>query len=355
MGPNDTGIFNDIVLGTLNARLKDIETDTLNRECMTLAMLQKNAIYEEGDAISVKFRKDKLPVGTYEYDQQRPVESPPLFVGGSIRWKTTDVTVSVNEQDMIENSGLNIQQILNMKSINKIPSGHLNTLFSLFQEYHTAALIDIQEGQAEQIFGDGYDKETGYYTAIEGFPVIFNKGGSYAGLDPNDERIGKFSRTSVVSGTNDNIWDPREMDLENKRAGTSLDITNIATDARQGRKGDIWLAMSPEHYNAMEYAYEGDKTRSNAEAIKLGFKKHMYVPRLDVTLYSEDFLTGSNDWYGWMPRHMKLVKNASLSMAFSGVMVQIDKNRIVYRYKDMCNLRCSSRANQFVIRNVRVE
>ena len=349
------GIFNDIALATLSARRNQIMNNTVNRECQTMMYLEQNVQYDSGKDIDVKFRKDKMPTGSYEGAEERPVESPPLYAGGKIGWKEVDVTVALTERDMVENIGLNIQQILAMKSIRNISRGHMQTMFDLFQGYHEAALMDLKEEIARQILlSDGRSPDTGNYTDIEGFPVFMNKGKAYAGLNPTDKRLGKFDAESIISGEKDDLWDIKQLDLENKREVTQLDFTNLGSDVRAyGKIGKIYVAVSSRHYNALEYVYEGDKTRQDQTAIRMGFERNMYIPRIGMTIYEETFLKGTheNTMYGWMPRHVHLVKNRALDMAFSGVMVQIDRNRVVFRYKCMLNLRCSWRAGNFRILN----
>ena len=47
-------IFDDLVISTLGARMKEINMKSLSRKSLTLAMLQKNAVYESGNFIQVK-------------------------------------------------------------------------------------------------------------------------------------------------------------------------------------------------------------------------------------------------------------------------------------------------------------
>ena len=345
----DTAIFGDLLLSTLNARMEEINMKSLSRKSLTLAMLQNKAVYDSGKNIEVKFRKDRLPVGSYSGYDQRPMEHKELFAGGQIGWKTNDVTVVIDEETLVLNSGLNIARIMQYKSINRMPASHQHTLFDIFQKYHMAALEDLEDEIAKQIFGDGINDQ-GEYKDIEGFPVFTAYDKPYAGLDPNDARIGVFDRVSVASGTRDKIWNPRYLDLKSARAVEQLDFANLGSDIRRGAKtSSIYVAMSEEHYNNLEYIFEGDKER-DALAVKLGYNQNMYYPRLNMTFYPEDYIEDGSI-YGWMPEHVKLVKNRDLMMQFSGVMVQLDRNVIVYRYKDMCNMRCDSRAHTFVIKN----
>lgn len=349
------GIFDDIALTTLSARRNEIQNNTVNRECQTMMYLEQNIQYESGKDIDVKFRKDKMPTGSYEGDEERPTESPPLYAGGKVGWKEVDVTTSFSERDLVENIGLNIRQVIAMKSIRNVPRGHRQTMFDLFQGYHQAALMDLKEEIARQIIlSNGRNRKTGNWTDIEGFKVFMNKGAHYAGLDPDDDRIGKFDAPSIVSGELDNIWDVKELDLKNKEEVNQLHLTNLISDAKQyGQVGKIYIMCSSRHYNALEYAYEGDKTRQDETAIKMGFERNMYIPRLGATIYEETFLKGEDEstLYGWMPRHVHLVKNRALDMEFSGVLVDLHRNRIVFRYKCMLNTRCSWRAGQFRILN----
>ena len=215
--------------------------------------------------------------------------------------------------------------------------------------------MDLKEEIARQVLlSDGRNAMTGNYTDIEGFPVFMNKGRPYAGLDPADSRLGKFDARSTVSGEEDYIWDVKELDLQNKEEVNQLHLTNLASDVKMyGPTGPIYVACSSRHYNAFEYAFEGDKVRQDSMAVRMGFERNMYIPRVGVTIYEENFLKGDDEGtlYGWMPRHVHLVKNRSLDMAFSGVMVQIDRNRVLFRYKCMLNLRCSWRAGNFRILN----
>lgn len=349
------GIFNDIALATLSARRNQIQNNTVNRECQTMMYLEQNVQYDSGTDIDVKFRKDKMPASSYEGAEERPTESPPLYAGGKIGWKEVDVTVAMTERDLVENIGLNIQQVLAMRSIRNVSRGHMNTMFDLFQGYHEAALMDLKEEICRQVMlSDGRNPITGNPTDIEGFPVVMAKGQNYAGLDPNDDKIGKFDAESIISQEKDNIWDIKQLDLENKEEVNQLHLTNLASDAKQyGQVGRILVACSSRHYNAFEYTFEGDKTRQDDMAVKMGFERNMFIPRLGVTIYEETFLKGAHEstLYGWMPRHVHLVKNRALDMAFSGVMVDIHRNRIVFRYKCMLNLRCSWRAGCFRILN----
>lgn len=345
----DTAIFGDLLLSTLNARMDQINMKSLSRKSLTLAMLQSKAIYESGKAIEVKFRKDRLPVGSYSGYDSRPMEHKELFAGGQIGWKTNDVTVVIDEETLVLNSGLNIAKIMQYKSINRMPAMHQHTLFDIFQKYHMAALEDLEDEVAKQVFGNGYNDE-GQYKDIEGFPVFMAYDQPYAGLSPDDKEIGRFDRVSVSSGERDKIWNPRYVNLNNERAVTQLDFANLGSDIRRGAKtSPVYVAMSEEHYNNLEYIFEGDKRRDEV-AVHLGYKQNMYYERLNMTFYPEDYIEDGTI-YGWMPEHVKLVKNRDLNMQFSGVMVQLDRNVIVYRYKDMCNLRCDSRAHCFIIEN----
>lgn len=345
----DTAIFGDLLLSTLNARMDEINMKSLSRRSLTHAMLQQNAVSESGKAIEVKFRKDRLPAGSYSGYDQRPMEHKELFAGGQVGWKTNDVTVVIDEETLVLNSGLNIAKIMQYRNINRMPASHQHTLFDIFQKYHMAALEDLEDEEAGQIFGDGFNDQ-GEYKDIEGFPVIFGYDKKYANIDPDDKDIGVFDRVSVTSGQRDKIWNPRRLDLENESPVTQLHFANLASDVRRGAKtSKIYVAMSEEHYNNLEYIFEGDKDRDE-QAVSLGYTQNMYYPRLNMTFYPEDYIEDGTI-YGWMPEYLKLVKNRDLNMQFSGVMVQLDRNVIVYRYKNMCNLRCDSRAHLFLIEN----
>ena len=261
----------------------------------------------------------------------------------------------IEERDLVKNIGMNIRQLCDMRSLSRLPRGHRNTMFNLLQGYIEAALMDFKEERSRQIMlSNGYNSETGNYTDIEGFGVFMQKGESYALLDPADSRIGRFDAESITTGEKDYIWDIRQLDLENKREVTQLDFPNLGSDARAyGPVGKIFVACSSRHYNALEYSFEGDKTSRNATAVRMGFARNMYIDRLDITIYEETFLKGAaeNTMYGWMPRHVRLVKNKALDMEFSGVMPQIDRNKVVFRYKTMSNIRNSWRAGCFRIIN----
>ena len=349
------GVFNDIALATLSARRNEIMNNTVNRECQTMMFLEQNVQYASGDKIDVKFRKDKMPAGSYEGAEERPVDSPPLYAGGKIDWKENDVTVALTERDMVTNIGLNIQDILKMNSIRSMSRGDAQTMYDLFQGYYEAAIMDFKEEICRQVMlSDGLNTKSGNYTDIEGFPVVFDKGESYADLDPGDKRIGVFDAESIVSGVKDPIWDIKQLDLNNEREVTQLDLTNLASDCYQyGQRGKLYVAVSSRHYNAFEYTFEGDKVRQDMTAVRMGFERNMYIPRLGITIYEETFLKGDheNTMYGWQPRHMHIVKHRALDMEFSGAMVQIDRNRVVYRFKSMMNLRCRWRAGMFRILN----
>ena len=350
---NEFGVFNDIALTTLSARRNEIANNTVNRECQTWMYMEQNVKYESGTDIDVKFRKDKLPTGSYEGAEERPVESPPLYVGGKVGWKEMDVTVAFTERDLVENIGLNIQQVKSMKTISNMSRGHQQTMFDLFQGNYEAAMMDFREDQCTQLMlSDGRNPETGNYTDIEGFRVFMNKGEPYAGLNPTDDRIGTFDAESIISGERDPIWDIKQLDLENKREVNQLDFTNLISDCKAyGPQGKMYIAMSSRHYNALEYVYEGDKTRQDNTAVKMGFEKNMYIPRMGATIYEETFLKGEHEgtMYGWSPRHCHIVRNRALNMQFSGVMYDIHRNRIVYRFKTMQNVRCSWRSGLFRI------
>ena len=352
---NEYGIFNDIALATLSARRNEIMNNTVNRECQTMMYLEQNIQYDSGKDIDVKFRKDKMPASSYEGAEERPVESPPLYAGGKIGWKENDVTVALTERDMVENIGLNIQQILRMNSISNMSRGDAQTMYDLFQGYYEAALMDFKEERCRQIMlSDGRNPVSGNYTDIEGFPVFMAKGENYAGLNPEDKRLGRFDAESIISGEMDYLWDIKQLDLKNEREVTQLDLTNLASDVYQyGKRGKLYVACSSRHYNAFEYTFEGDKTRQDMTAVRMGFERNMYIPRMGLTIYEETFLKGDheNTMYGWQPKHVHLVKHRALDMEFSGAMVQIDRNRVVYRFKSMSNLRCSWRAGNFRILN----
>ena len=345
----DTAIFGDLLLSTLNARMEEINMRSLSRKSLTLAMLQSKAEYDSGKAIEVKFRKDRLPVGSYSGYDQRPMEHKELFAGGQVGWKTNDVTVVIDEETLVLNSGLNIAKIMQYKSINRMPASHQHTLFDIFQKYHIAALEDLEDEIAKQVWGDGFNDQ-GEYKDIEGFPVMFAYDKPYAQMSPDDKNIGVFDRVSVTSQERDKIWNPRYLDLKGEEPVTQLHFANLASDVRRGAKtSQIYVAMSEEHYNNLEYIFEGDKERDEV-AVSLGYSQNMYYPRLNMTFYPEDYIEDGTI-FGWMPEHVKLVKNRDLTMQFSGVMVQLDRNVIVYRYKDMCNLRNDSRAHGFIIEN----
>ena len=346
----DTTIFGDLLLSTLSAKMDEVDFKSLSRESLTLAKLESEAEYESGKDIEVKFRKERLPAGSYSGYDKRPMEHKELYTGGRVDWKLNDVTVMIDEETMVKNTGLNIQDVMRYKKVRNMPASHQLTMFDLFHSYNIAAHEDLDNLIAKQIFSDGFNDE-GEYKDIEGFQVIMAFGEPYAGIDPNDERVGKFDREGVTSKKKDNIWDVRYLDLQDKRPVEEIDFANLCSDIRRGsRTSKIYVAMGEEWFNNLENVFEGDKIREDEEAIKWGFTQSIHYPRFNLTAYPEDYIEDGT-MYGWMPKHLKLIKNRSMDKVFSGVMVQIDANVVTYRYKIMCNLRCDSRARCFRIDN----
>jgi hypothetical protein len=362
-------IFDDLVISTLGARMKEINMKSLSRKSLTLAMLQKNAVYESGNFIQVKFRKDRFDTGNYRGSDQRSIRRKEIFAGGQIDWRNSDVRVSIDEETLVRNSGLNFQKIMAWKDIRRVPSGHMHTLFDIFALYHVAALEDLDEFLALQIHGDGFGQssESGNMEdiAIEGFKRIMNPGQPYAGLDPFANDLTKFNWKDAHSQEQEPIWDVKHIDLEGKRIQLPH-LSNLASSIRRGMaKMTIYVSCPEVVYNYLEATFEGDKMRAanggESNAIELGFADHIYFPRHGLVLYPEhyneayeygDKLAGT--LFGWNPDYLQLVRNKDLAMQFGGTLYQTDRYVLTYSYKEMCNLRCSDRAKMFRIDNVGV-
>jgi len=275
-------VLDQITLATL-AEYPDLNREVLSRDCPALRMLQENAVRVGGRSIDVSVRYKRNNGGWYSGYDQFDTAHVDQLAQGTLQWKNVYVNVTIDEDTLVENAGMNIRDLLNIRDVRRLPKRDRHTIFNIFGEEFAGALDDIKDKFATSLYSDGTadgGKE------LTGFAATIDNDNTYAGIAYNE--LGTFDYVGIISGTYDNIWAAKVKDL----SSASLDLASTAdilNDSAKGAHSPNWGFLPRDLYSALALQLEGQKTRPNPDVSAIGFRNNIEWLEFGVTFFRDEY------------------------------------------------------------------
>jgi len=299
-------VLDEITIST-EAMYPDLNMSVLSRQSAFTRELQDSAVTDEdGSPIEVRVRYKRNPGFAYGGYDVLPTDPEEQFAKGSLQWRNLGVSVTVDEDTLVENASLNIKDLLSLTSIKDLPARGRKTIFNLFGKKMAGAIEDFQELFANVMWGN---------TVGPKFPhsiqTIIDNAGSYAGMSVSE--LQTFDYLGILSGVYDNIWSCRNYNAAN--APFQLDFVGSACDdaSRGGADRVSRVYMPLAIYQNAELQLEGQKVRDDKLA-NIGFQDNVRWTSKGITFVADDFCP-ANTIYGvdTCPTSLKLRESLSIA------------------------------------------
>lgn len=336
-------VLDQITLATL-AEYPDLNREVLSRDCPALRMLQEKAVRKGGKSIDVTVRYKRNNGGWYSGYDQFDTAHVDQLAQGTLQWKNVYVNVTIDEDTLVENAGMNIRDLMSIRDIRRLGKRDRHTIFNIFGEEFAGAVDDIKDKMATGIYSDGTGDGG---KQVTGFAAAIDDDNTYAGIAYNE--LGTFDYTGILSGTNDQIWASKKKDL----SSASLDLSTIAdvlNDCAKGAHSPSWAFLPRDLYSALALQLEGQKTRPNPDISQIGFRNNIEWLEFGVTFFRDEYCP-SGTVYFVNPEFMKLYIHPALDMSFSSFKEPTDQAAITGQLKCKMQLVSTDRAKQGVIVN----
>ena len=402
VGGAATTILQQIEMATLPSQ-QGLNTALLSKTSPLLRVLQEKAREDTGNSIRAQVRYNRNKHQWYYGSEQLTAWRTDATtdatddVGGAgattgaggqfaqveYQWKNLAVNVRITEDMLVENSALNINDLLNIESIDSIPERDRKTIFNIFARETELMADDMSNAQAyalanQETGGSGGLTNAGNdHDATGGIHSIFSV------LDSND--LGGFSRTALgtfqdqagaedlglLSGyfnthntsgsvpasqfTTSNKWQSKTVNVETVEdaGGAQHNLTKellglALHDCAQGGIDAVdYIFCNPRIYVALEMLLEGQVQRDDTMS-NIGFRQNMTWNSFGTTIMADPFIpTGSV--IGINTNHTYLVNHEALNSQFSGFKTHPDRAVIEGQLKTKSQLVCDDRAKNFWI------
>jgi len=341
-----------VVLNQLNIATEQaydssiLNTELLSQDCVALRMLQDNAVRREGNPIKVKVRHKRNNGGAYTGFGPFDTTKVEQLAEGSLNWKNYYVDVTMDEDTIIENTSMNIKQLMGVKSLKSLPAKG-KAIINLIGVAMSGAIEDMKHLLATALW-----QTTPGALDMESIPNIVNMTSTYASIA--NTALGTFDYDGLTSGSQDNIWAGR-VD-SNSGTNRSLDeevLQKVIDDCSIGADVPKWGFCGRDAYRALTLLLEGAKTRPNASVSEIGFTKNIEWVDYGVTFFRDEYCD-KNEIYIINPKHMKLFFHPALDMEFSGFKEPTNQPAITGQLKVKLQLWCDDRAKQGLCDDVTV-
>ncbi len=338
-------LLDQVTIATL-AMHGDLNTAVLSRDSAALRIMQDKSAENTGSPVKVKIRYKRNNGGWYQGFDQFNTTRVEQFAEGSLQWANVYVNVTVDEDTLVENSNMNIKDLMGIENVKRLAANDRRTIFNLFGEEMGGALDDMRKLQANAVYTG-----TVAGTSFAGFDTLTDAASSYAGITVNELGDLDYGTSGFLSATTDKVWAGRYKDA----GTTSLTLDLLAdalNDANQGGSDTVDCIFCPlDIYSSLELQLEGQKTRQNENMAAIGFRQNIEWVSFGATIYPDPYCP-ANKVYGINSEHTKLMVHPALNMDFSGFKEPTDQAAITGQLKVKTVLYCDDRAKNFQLENV---
>ena len=294
------------------------------------------------------------------------------FAQAEYGWKDLSVNVMVTESMLVENAGLNINDLLNVDNINGIPERDRNTVFNIFGREVEMAGDDMSDALAQALTNQATSGSGGLignenvHDATSAIHSIFTllDSGAFGGIDADGlstfEDPGlldtyKDTWDSGSSGSTTNKWQARKINVGSSSMddavedNLSKELLGLALhDCAQGGTDSVdYVFVNPRVYVGLEMLLEG-QTRRDETMSNIGFTQNMTWNAFGTTIMADPFVPAP-DVIGINTKHTYLAIHPALDQQFSGFKTRPDAATIEGQLKIKTQLVCDDRAKNFWI------
>jgi hypothetical protein len=274
----------------------------------------------------------------------------------------------ITESMLVENAGLNINDLLNINDIGGIPERDRNTVFNIFGREVEMAGDDMSDALATALTSNDGAPGTGTHDDTSASHSVFTllDNGSFGGLAAN--LLGTFSDLGLLasynntyddSGNNNvastNKWQSKSINVgqsyitDSVEGVLSKELLGLALhDCSQGGTDSVdYIFVNPRVYVGLEMLLEG-QTRRDETMSNIGFTQNMSWNAFGTTIMADPFI-GVSDVIGINSKHTYMAIHPALDQQFSGFKTRADRATIEGQLKIKTQLVTDDRAKNFWI------
>ena len=289
------------------------------------------------------------------------------FAQAEYNWKDLSVNVMITESMLVENAGLNINDLLNINDISGIPERDRNTVFNIFGKEVEMAGDDMSDALATALAASDGGPDDGDHDDANAIHSIFTllDNGTFGGLAADG--LGNFDDLGLLD-TYYNTWNGAGADLgpTRKWEAKSIDASQADLDAdvednlskellglalhdcAQGGTDSVdYIFCNPRVYVGLEMLLEG-QTRRDETMANIGFAQNMSWNAFGTTIMADPFIP-VHSVIGINTKHTYLAIHPAMDQQFSGFKTRPDAATIEGQLKIKTQLVCDDRAKNFWI------
>ena len=288
------------------------------------------------------------------------------FAQVEYNWKDLSVNVMITESMLVENAGLNINDLLNINDISGIPERDRNTVFNIFGKEVEMAADDMSDALATAITSNDGAPGTGSHDDSNAVHSIFSlmDDGTVGGLGPN--ALGNFSSLGLLDTyfntwdagsdiTSTPKWDAKQINVsgagldDNVEDNLSKELLGLALhDCAQGGTDSVdYIFCNPRVYVGLEMLLEG-QTRRDETMANIGFTQNMSWNAFGTTIMADPFVP-AHSVIGINTKHTYLAIHPALDQQFSGFKTRAERATIEGQLKIKTQLVTDDKAKNFWI------
>ena len=384
VGGSGTTILNQIEMATVPSQ-QGLNQNLLSKTSALLRVLQDAAKRETGSPIRAHVRynrnnsqwyyggEDLVATRTQALSDAAGDTGTSQFAQAEYNWKDLSVNVMITESMLVENAGLNINDLLNINDIGGIPERDRNTVFNIFGKEVEMAGDDMSDALATAIASsDGAPGDNDHDDSASTIHSLFTllDGGTVGGLTAaslgdfslglldtyhnthNDAGVG--SAAADISATNK--WRAKYIDVSGTgyngtaaQYNLSKELLGLALhDTAQGGTDSVdYVFCNPRVYVGLEMLLE-DQTRRDETMSNIGFNQNMTWNAFGTTIMADPFVP-AHSVIGINPKHTYLAIHPAMDQQFSGFKTRADRATIEGQLKIKTQLITDDRAKNFWI------
>ena len=384
VGGSGTTILNQIEMATVPSQ-QGLNQNLLSKTSALLRVLQDAAKRETGSPIRAHVRynrnnsqwyyggEDLVATRTQALSDAAGDTGTSQFAQAEYNWKDLSVNVMITESMLVENAGLNINDLLNINDIGGIPERDRNTVFNIFGKEVEMAGDDMSDALATAIASsDGAPGDNDHDDSASTIHSLFTllDGGTVGGLTAaslgdfslglldtyhnthNDAGVG--SAAADISATNK--WRAKYIDVSGTgyngtaaQYNLSKELLGLALhDTAQGGTDSVdYVFCNPRVYVGLEMLLE-DQTRRDETMSNIGFNQNMMWNAFGTTIMAYPFVP-AHSVIGINSKHTYLAIHPAMDQQFSGFKTRADRATIEGQLKIKTQLITDDRAKNFWI------
>jgi len=389
VGGSATTILEQIEMATLPSQ-QGLNTALLSKTSPLLRVLQDAAKRETGSPIRAHVRYNRNNSQWYYGGEALTATRTAAnsdtsaetggdggqFAQVEYSWKDLSVNVMVTESMLVENAGLNINDLLNINDISGIPERDRNTVFNIFGREVEMAADDMGDALATALTSNNGGPNTDAHDDANAVHSVFTllDGGTFGQVGAT--ALGDFSlglldtyhnsnnaageSGAAADRTATNKWRSKFVDVSgsgyasggtdnDERHNLSKNLLGLALhDCAQGGTDSVnYVFVNPRVYVGLEMLLEG-QTRRDETMSNIGFNQNMTWNAFGTTIMADPFI-GAGDVIGINTKHTYLAIHPALDQQFSGFKTHPDRAVIEGQLKIKTQLVCDDRAKNFWI------